>query len=99
MQEVRPHLPVVVHLRNRTDQADRNADLESWLGFFTSCKDRFDVKFIVIGTREEIVSRFRDLRNVIFSKDYSTTIEQDCALIQTALMYMGGLRDHCNGSV
>lgn len=92
-QEIRPYLPVVVHLRNRADRVDRNADLESWLGFFMSCKDRFDVKFIVIGTREEIEPRFRCLDNVIFSKDYGTTVEQDCALIQTSLMYMGS----CSG--
>jgi len=89
-QEIRPYLPIVVHLRNRADSVARNSKLDCWLEFFKFCRDRFNVKFIVIGTREESDPRVRSLQNVIFSKDYGTTVEQDCALIQTSLMYMGG---------
>ena len=88
-QEVRPHLPVVVQLRNRGDHVWRNIRPESWLEFFAFCEDRFDVKFIVIGSKEEIDPRFRSLSNVVFSKDYCTTVEQDMALLQISLMYIG----------
>ncbi len=88
-QEVRPHLPVVVHLRNRSAEMERNAKLEDWSEFFTFCQDKFNVKFILISTREEIDPRFRGLENVIFSKDYSTTVEQDMALIQASLIFLG----------
>ena len=40
--------------------------------------------------RQEIDPSFRKFDNVIFSKDYNTNIEQDCALIQSSLMFMGG---------
>lgn len=88
-KEVHPNLPIVVHLRNRSDARQRNAILESWLEFFAFCKGKFNVKFIIIGTRGEIDPRFRCLENVIYSKDYGTTVEQDVALIQTSLMYLG----------
>ena len=84
-----PRLPVVVALRKRSDNIGRNADPDSWFDFFEYCGDRFDVRFVVIGTIEETDPRFRTLDNVIFSKDHGTTVEQDCALIQASLMYMG----------
>lgn len=87
-REVWPAIPIVVFLRNRVECEYKNADFDSWASFFQHSQTRFNVKFIVIGTREEMDPRCRGLENVIFSKDYATTVEQDCALIQTSLAYL-----------
>ena len=85
--------PIVVHLRRdpcgRRPQSD--SDFDAWLGFFKHCRSKYKKRFmfVVIGTREEIDPRFREIGNVIFSKDYGTTVEQDLALIQASLMFMG----------
>ena len=90
-REVRPNLPIVVHLRkSRAGFPRRNANLESWLEFFTFCTAEFsNVRFIVIGGREEIAPSLRGLGNLIFSKDYGTTVEQDLALMQASIMFLG----------
>ena len=97
-EEVRPCLPVVVHLRNDRSKTwglalERNVKLDYWLEFFAFCKDKFDVKFIVVCGKDEIDPRFRNLTNVILSKDYATTVEQELALIQVSMMFMGA----CSG--
>jgi hypothetical protein len=89
-EKVRPQLPVVVNLRNRRDYAERNAKLDCWLEFFAFCEEKFSVKFVVVCGRDEIDPRFRNLPNVIIAKDYATTVEQDLALIQVSLVFMGG---------
>lgn len=89
-REAGGRLPVVAHLRKMGNATGRNALLDCWLEFFDYCRTEFaDVQFIIIGDREEIDPRFRRLSNVIFSKDYGTTIEQDLALIQSGNAYIG----------
>lgn len=89
-QEVRPHIPIVVHMRNdRSWARDRNARFESWLEFFEFCRGKYEVKFLAIGTRDEIDPRARDLDNLIFTAEHGTTVEQDMALIQSGLLYLG----------
>lgn len=84
--------PVVVHLRKSLVRPHRNSDFNSWLEFFRYCYEwRKDVTFVVIGTYGEIDQKFENLENVVFSKNHGTTIEQDCALIQVAVMFMGML--------
>ena len=88
-KEIRPAVPVAVLIRRSLQSTRRNAHIESWLEFFEHCKNRYDVKFIVIGTRDEIDPRFRSLGNVVCAKDFGTTVEQDLALVQVSLMYLG----------
>ena len=89
-EEVRPRLPVVVQLRgNAVWSRERNAQKEAWAEFFAHCRGRYHVRFIVIGAREEIDPALRRLDNVCFAKDHATTVEQDLALIQTSLCYLG----------
>ena len=85
--------PVVVHLRRSERNSRRNSNFDVWMKFFIFCcskKKWRHVTFVIIGTRQEIDPRLRRIGNVIFAKDYNTTIEQDCALIQSSLMFMGG---------
>jgi len=89
-KHVRPDFPVVVHARNNPPSGGfRNARLDAWLEFFKFCKDKFGVKFVLIGAAGEIDERFRHLANVLVAKDYWTTVEQDLVLAYSALMYLG----------
>lgn len=89
--------PVVIHLR-KSFSGKRNSSFDTWMKFFRFCRTKKSwkgqplraVTFIVIGTRQEIYPPLREIGNVVFSKDYNTNIEQDCALIQSSLMFMGG---------
>lgn len=93
--------PVVVQLRNnQLGRKKLNSSPKAWLGFFTECRNRFkEVKFIIVSGKGEIDLGFeksvRALGNVVFSKKHgklrkrSTTIEQDCALIQASKIFMG----------
>jgi hypothetical protein len=82
-------IPVVVQLRNAKDSQNRNAKLDCWMKFFERCKDKYDVKFIIIGEKNQIDDRMRQMPNVVFSKDFGTTVEQDLALIQSCCLYFG----------
>jgi hypothetical protein len=95
VEKVRPRLPVVVHIRNdRVSSWDsileHNAQLDCWLEFFSFCEGKYNVKFVVICGKDEVDPRFRGLPNVIIAKDSCTTVEQELALIQVSLMFMGG---------
>jgi len=87
---IKARYPVVVHLRNKKIRKHCNSDYNAWFKFFEVCMSSHKrIAFIIIGTHEEIDSRFRCLGNVVFSKDFGTTVEQDCALVQSSLMFMG----------
>lgn len=79
-----PAKPIVVQLRRNPRASDRNSPVEAWDDFFRSFADRDDLKFLIIGMAREIIPEFRKYRNVLFTKDHNTTIEQDLALIQVA---------------
>ena len=83
-RDVSPSLPVVVHIRNSTFDTARNSNLDAWSGFFQhQLKDpRF--KFIIIGHEQGIIPQFREFPNVLFSKDFDTTLEQDLSLMQVS---------------
>ena len=89
-RKIWPHLPVTVHMRNRTDLTFRNANMNGWFDFLKDCKRQFPVRFILVGTREEIEPRFRRLENVVLSKDLGYTVEHDCAFIQSSSLFLGG---------
>lgn len=87
--KVRPKFPVVVQLRNASTATYRNADLDCWFEFFAICEKQYNVTFVMIGEKDEIDTRFRQLSNVIVAKDYNTTVEQDLALIQVSMLFLG----------
>jgi hypothetical protein len=83
-------IPVTVNLRNNPKfQTSRNLTIENWIEFFNKCENIYDAKFIIICARSEIDERMRECRNVLFSKDFSTNIEQDLALIQCSAIHLG----------
>lgn len=76
---------VVVHLRvNPTRRSVKNSNIEAWNRFFVHHEHDTSLKFIIIGTKEEIIPKFREYQNILFSKDFDTSLEQDLALMQIA---------------
>lgn len=87
---IRPKLPVVIQARLGADATDRNARLDEWLAFVLYCRTAHpDVHFIVIAARNEVDDRFRQCPNVTVSRDVCDTVEQDMALIEASLIYLG----------
>lgn len=88
--EINSAIPVTVNLRNNnTYQKHRNANLEAWLSFFKDCQNKYPVKFIIICALKERDERFRELDNVVFTKDSAIGLEQELALIENSVMHMG----------
>lgn len=90
IENLNSHIPITVNLRNnKLFGTHRNSDMDAWLAFFKSCTGKYPVKFIIVGSRQEIDDRMRDLENVIIAKDFNTGIEQDLALISTSAFHLG----------
>jgi hypothetical protein len=82
--------PVTVNLRsNPAYDVHRNSDMDAWLGFFKFCEGRYPAKFIVICNADEFDVRFRECRNVVYSKDFQTDISHELALISNSAMHLG----------
>ena len=87
-------ITVTVQLRtNKTHYQQRNADLAAWIDFFKEQGKKFEHMFVIIGNRAETNPEIRKLKNVVFAKDYCTTVEQDIALIQMSEFFFGS----CSG--
>lgn len=90
LNNIYPAIPVTVNIRNNPAyQHHRNANLDAWLELFRYCQSKYSVKFIVICAQSEIDERFRELDNVICSKDNFAGIDQELALIQNSALHMG----------
>lgn len=92
-EHVRPATAITVQLRRNLQNPARNSNYEAWLAFFAACINRYPAKFIIICGRSEVDARLRALNNVIITKDYGTSVEQDLALIEAARIHMGA----CSG--
>ena len=79
-------VPITVAMRNNNRDDDRNAPIANWIIFFDFCAIKCpQFKFIVIGTKEEIVPELLDRDNVIFAKkEANSTLLQDMALIEAS---------------
>lgn len=81
---------IALTLRGALDGSPRNANKEAWLKFINECSKSFsEVFFVVLGSREEVFEELRKCKNVLLSKDFGFSIQEDLALIRSSLMYMG----------
>lgn len=83
-QHVFPAKPVVFNIRKNIRQNDKNSNINEIKKFFKHYEKNKEYKFIVICNKSEIPEDFRELKNVIFSKDHFNTVEYDLGLIKTA---------------
>ena len=89
-ENLNSEIPVTINLRkNLLFGTERNSDMDAWYEFFKSCIGNYDVKFIIIGSNQEIDKRMGLLKNVLIAKDFNTGIEQDLALISLSEFHMG----------
>ena len=84
-----PYVPVVVQLRqNPGIDVSRNSDLVSWVALFDYCREKYPVKFMVISAQEELDRGVIERPNVILTKSFATTVEEDLALIEASAFFM-----------
>lgn len=89
-KNVEGHLPVTINLRNNKNHGqNRNSNLDEWHKFFVYCNSRYNVKFIIICSINEVDVRWRQCSNVLVAKDFHTFIEHDLALINNSSFHMG----------
>ena len=89
-ENLNSQIPVTINLRkNKLFGAERNSDMDIWFEFLKSCDKTYNVKFIIIGSKQEVDDRMRNLKNVLIAKDFNTGIEQDLALISSSEFHMG----------
>ncbi|MEW6114144.1 MAG: hypothetical protein AB1664_18565, partial [Thermodesulfobacteriota bacterium] len=61
-----------------------------WMEFFKHCEGRYPVKFLLLaGSVREVPPELRSLSNILVTKDYNTTLEQDMCLVECSSMFMG----------
>lgn len=84
-------VPVTLSFRQPLSKNDkRNADPAVWLHFIDKCQQMFpEIRFIVVGTRDEIFPGLKERANVICAKEYGTSIIEDFALIRASCLYLG----------
>jgi hypothetical protein len=88
-EKIFPKYPVVVHIRNTKGYDDRNSSQEEWKKFFNECENKYkEIMFILIGTKND-TQNFKGLSNIIISKDYFNTFEEDMILIKQSLLFLG----------
>jgi hypothetical protein len=83
-------VPVTVNLRsNPTHGTHRNMVANAWHAFFDHAASTHKATFFVLGAANEDFSIFRACNNVVITKGWYTTTEQDLALIEHADAHMG----------
>ncbi len=83
-------VPIVISLKNTAHSTDRNADFSIWEKFLDYCKKEFpEIMFVQVGLRGEANPSILARDNVLFSKDYGTTMFQDLILVASGIMHMG----------
>jgi len=83
-------VPVTVNLRsNPTHGTHRNMVANAWRTFFDRAASAHKATFFLLGAVAEDFSMFRSCANVVITKDWFTTAEQDLALIEHAEAHMG----------
>ncbi len=85
--KVYPSLPIIINIRNNNIWDNkRNTEITEIKKFLEHYQKNELYKFIIIYDKSEITDEFRELKNVIFSKDHFSDIEYDLALIKTSFL-------------
>lgn len=84
---VYPAKPVIINVRqNNKHDKSRNSNLSEIKKFLEHYAGHQKYKFIIICNKSEIPEDFRQLKNVLFSKDYFSDVEHDLGLIKTSYL-------------
>jgi hypothetical protein len=83
-------VPITVNLRsNPAHGTHRNMVAGAWRAFFDHASSTHRATFFLLGAADEDFSLFRSCDNVVITKDWYTTTEQDLALIEHAQAHLG----------
>lgn len=83
-------IPIAVQIRNTQNyNISRNSSINVWLELFRHCENKVPVTFFVICSASEVDDRLRTLDNVVVAKDYTTSVDQDLALVKESSAFMG----------
>ncbi len=83
--KVYPALPIILNIRsNQNHDVSRNSNLLDIKRFLEHYEHNPAYKFIIICNQSEIPEDFRQLNNVLISKDYFSDIEHDLGFIKTS---------------
>jgi hypothetical protein len=84
-----PRIPVVCHIRNTASMENRNSPIDEWIKFFKRQEiEHPEIIFVLIGTKQD-TKNFKGLNNIVISKDYFNTVEEDMILLKESLFFMG----------
>jgi hypothetical protein len=90
VKNVGKSIAVTINIRNNKSHGqNRNSNIKEWNKFFKYCNNKFDVKFIILCSINEIDQCWEDFENVIIAKKHHTNIEHDLALINLSSFHMG----------
>ena len=85
-----PNVPVTVNLRgNKFFHGHRNALLNEWKHFFIRVANTYPVKFFIVGSFGEIDPEIAELDNVVYAKQYCTSIVDDMSLLSNSAFHLG----------
>lgn len=83
-------IPITINIRNnKLFSEHRNARLDAWLDFFSYCREKYPVKFVLICAKSEIDQRYYEFANVLVAKSLDTTISQEISLIANSSLHLG----------
>ena len=84
-------IPVVVALRkNNSRDITKNSPIQEWIKFLHYTEKEYNnLKFIIIGAKNEIISELVGKDNIVFAKLYNSTLLQDLTLIELCRFFMG----------
>jgi len=96
LEKSRGGLSVAVHLKNNpATPGQSNANLESWLTFFSNCANKHDAHFFLIGD-DATNENFRSLLNVTIARNDGIHLDGYLALTQAADLFMGMMSGPAN---
>jgi hypothetical protein len=82
--------PVTVNLRmNPAHGGERNMNADVWSAFFEDAASNHDATFFLLGAATENFDCFRSSSNVVVTKDWRTSMEEDLALIEHGKIHVG----------
>ena len=81
---------VAVSLRHNVAYTpNRDSNLKEWEEFFEYCLKKYpEAIFVILGRKNEVDGRIKNLPNMVYSQVENANIEQNLGLIELSLMYM-----------
>lgn len=97
-ENLRARLPIVVHLKNSTQDPLSNAKQDIWCAFFSEMLSREEFYFLLIGN-EEISANILELPNTLSTSNHHLSLCDELSLIELAYAFMGMAAGPCQMAI